>query len=246
MGNVIKIINAASTVVNTTSTVVNAISRSYKAYNNAANPHADLPKDRKNVKSYMKKHENKLADARDILEILKTGLTMLKDRNERLSGKVDAVLVSLEYLGQNLTQNRYDGGNPREVKKIEEIYSNLKTAWSSIRSTIDSNNSSSATLSHTIKLTLQRWITTPQTKEQLEEIETKIKDAVQKSIELTTISTSVAVTKLRILQHFNTNSTWLVTNNTSPPNPPQLCVKEITNKFILTWSRKDGDDVDFF
>jgi len=159
-------------------------------------------------------------------------------------------------LDQILKQTRFDGGKPCEVKKIEEIY---------FKSTIDSNNSAWSNSSsfsslglHRIKLIWQRWVTTPQpdtllqTKEhKLQFIQFKIKDAVQKSIELAPISTSVAVTKLRILQHFNTDGTWLEDEakvKVKPPNPPQLCIKEITvNKsVILTWSRKDDDDDDIY
>ena len=195
---------------------------------------AELLEPQENVKSYL----SKLKSACKLSSYLRKSLTMLKDMNEDQSRKVEAALASLQYLELILKQHRDGGGldlrqKPHEVQKVEEIYSDLKTALNLIKLKIGSNKS-------------KRWTTAPQTKQQLKDIEAKIKDAVQKSIELTTILTSATVNRLHILQHFNTYRTWLVTSDTTkPPNPPQLHIEELGNKFILTWSTND-EDVRFF
>ena len=197
---------------------------------------AELLEPQENVKSYL----SKLKCACKLSSYLKTSLTMLKDMNKDQSRKVEAALVSLEYLDLILKQHRDGGGldlrQKPHVQKVEEIYSDLKAALNFIKLKVSLNKSSS----------IKQWVTAPQTKQQLKDIEAKIKDAVQKSIELTTILTSVAVGKLHALQHFNAYGTWLVTSNTTkPPYPPQLHIEELGNKFILTWSTND-EDISFF
>lgn len=202
-----------------------------------------LLEDQENVRGYLK-------GARKLTEVLKTGLSMFQDVNKSQSGKVEAALVSLEYLDLILKQNRHDCVQ-HEIQKIKEIHSDLKTALNSMKVQVDNsslNKSSSLKKWLLKKWFLKQWATTPQT-EQLKAIEDKIKDAVQKGIELTTLSTSVAVNRLHILQHFNAYGTWLVTSNTiNPPCPPQLYVEEeLGNKFMLTWKREnDDEDINFF
>ena len=195
---------------------------------------AELLEPQENVKSYLK-------SACKLSSYLKESLTMLKDMNEEQSRKVEAALVSLKYLDLILKQHRDGGGlelrqKHHEVQKVEEIYSDLKTALNLIKLKVSSNKSSS----------IKQWATAPQTKQQLKDIEAKIQDAVQKSIELTAILTLDAVNRLHILQHFNTCRTWPVTSDTTKsPYPPQLHIEELGNKFILTWSTND-EDVSFF
>lgn len=202
-----------------------------------------LLEDQENVRSYLK-------GARKLTEVLKTGLSMFQDVNKFQSGKVEAALVSLEYLDLILKQNRHDCVQ-HEIQKIKEIHIDLKTALNSMKVKVDNSslNKSSAIKKWFLKKWfLKQWATTPQT-EQLKAIEDKIKDAVQKGIELTTLSTSVAVNRLHILQHFNAHRIWLVTSNTiNPPSPPQLHVEEeLGNKFMLTWEREnDDEDINFF
>ena len=202
-----------------------------------------LLEDQENVRGYLK-------GARKLTEVLKTGLSMFQDVNKSQSGKVEAALVSLEYLDLILKQNRHNCVQ-HEIQKIKEIHSDLKTALNSMKVQVDNsslNKSSSLKKWLLKKWFLKQWATTPQT-EQLKAIEDKIKDAVQKGIELTTLSTSVAVNRLHILQHFNAYGTWLVTSNTiNPPCPPQLYVEEeLGNKFMLTWKREnDDEDINFF
>lgn len=168
--------------------------------------------------------------------------------NENLSPKVEAALVHLEYLEQILKLNqRYselDLQNRDEVQKMEEVYLDLKTALNSIKLKVDtSNNSNRYRLD--FQLVLRQWAKTP-TKPQLVAIEAKIKNAVQKSLELVTLSTSVAITKLLVLQNFQTCGAWPMTNDTiDTPNPPRLYVKELVNKFHITWD-DNNDSVDFF
>ena len=198
----------------------------------------DLLEPQENVRNYLK-------SVRELAKFLKTSLTTLRDLNKDLSGKVEAALVSLEYLELILKQNRHDCGL-REVQKIEEIYSELKKALNSIKLQVAKGNNNSCLMEH-FQDRLKSWMSISQTKQQLGEIETKIKGAVRKGIELTTLSTSVAVTKLLTLQQFNTSGTWPVNNNAiAPPTPPLLHVEELGNKFMLTWKRNDDDDVKFF
>ena len=184
---------------------------------------------------------NNLNSVRILAGLLKTILTTLGNLKEDLSGKVKAALVSLEYLDLILDKNRHDCVL-REKQKIEEIYSELKTALNSIKLQVAKDSNNPRTIKH-FEAQLKRLITIPQTKQQLKEIEAKIKEAVTKGIELTTLSTSVAVTKLLTIQKFNTSGTWPVTSNTTlPPTPPKLHVEELGNKFMLTWKNTDNDE----
>ena len=191
---------------------------------------------------------NYLNSVRKLAEFLKTSLTTLGDLNEDLSGKVEAALVSLEYLDLILEKNRHDCGL-REIQKIEEIYSELKIALNSIKLQVADNSYNPRTIKH-FSVQLKRRMAISQTKQQLREIELKIKEAVRKGIELTTLSTSVTVHKLLTLKKFTTSGTWPVTSNTTvPPTPPRLHVEELGNKFMLTWNstwKRSDEDIIFF
>lgn len=188
---------------------------------------------------------NSLSGVRRLADLLKICLRTLRELNEDLSGKVETALVSLEYLEMILKQHRDDCGL-REIQKIKEIHSELKKALNSIK--LQPANNRNSWLIEKFQVQLKRWMEISQTKQQLEEIKAKIKEAVQKGIELTTLSTSVTASKLYTLQQFNTLGTWPVTNSvTAPPTPPLLHVKELGNKFMLSWEKNDDDEnINFF
>ena len=154
-----------------------------------------------NIKSYL----DRLKSACKLSAFLKKSLTMIKEANEDQTQKVEAALVSLEYLDlifKKLPQDS-DLDFRHEVQKVEGIYSDLKMALNCIKLRVKLYKSRSVKL-RVKQIFLKRgWITEKHTKQQLKEIEDKIKNAVQKSIELMTISTLVAVNRVQILQHFN-------------------------------------------
>ena len=228
-------------VVRTVRTVTTTISGGYDFL-----VEAGLLVYRENVETFL----HKLDASCKLAEVLITSLTTLRDTSEDLYGRVKTALVSLEYLNKILNQTNWRSDlhwklewKSNEMQKLDDIYSDLKTALNSIKLEVDADNLNAT--HQTFQLKLKQWATTPQTKQQLKSIEDKIKNAVQKSIELTEMSTSDAVNRLHVLQHFNTCGSWPVINTIDSLNPPQLQVVEgLGNKFIVSWSK--SDDVDFF
>ena len=209
---------------------------------------AGLLDDRKEVTEYI----NKFKSARKVIKVLETGLKTLKDKNEDISGRVAKALVSLKSLDSAIQRVRGESEsrprrNPQEVEKLEEIYSDLETTLSSIKVKVDNNEKLRLTPTN-FPTKLKQWIATTQTKQQLQAVEDKIKEAEQKSVELTNISTSYTVKRVEMLQLFNTSGKWPVKDKAiSPPSPPQdLNVQKLGNKFKLTWSFTADNKPEYF
>ena len=209
---------------------------------------AGLLDDRKEVTGFI----DKVNAARKAIKFLKTGITMLKDKNEDISGRVNKALVSLRSLDTTLQRVRNESEsrpqqNPHEVEMLEEIYSDLETALSSIKLKVDDNKKFHLT-STNFPTKLKQWITTTQTKQQLQEVEDKIKEAKQKSVELTSMSTSYTARRVEMLALFNKSGKWPVKNKAiSRPSPPQdLSVQKLGNKFKITWSLAAGCRPEYF
>ena len=209
---------------------------------------AGLLDDRKEVTGYI----DKVNAARKAIEFLKASLTTFKDKNEDISGRVNRALVSLRSLDSTLQKVRNESEsrpqhNPDEVEMLEEIYSELETALSSIKLKID-NNTKFRLTSANFPSKLKQWITTTETKQQLKAIEDKIKEAKQNSVELRNMSTSYTARRVEMFQLFNRSGKWPVKNTAiSPPSPPEdLSVQKLGNKFKLTWSLAAGYRPEYF
>ena len=173
---------------------------------------------KKDVKGYI----DTVKSAGKLLAILKKNLTMMKEANKDQTQKVEAALGSLKYLDFTLKQLAHCSDldfqqKTHQVQKVEGIYSDLKKALDCIK------ERPAKSWAWSIKQIFQKyvWIMTPHTKRQLQEIEDKIKNAVQKSMELMTISAFIATNRSQVLQQFNTYRMWFVTSDTlDPPSPP--------------------------
>ena len=187
----------------------------------------------------------------DTVSLLRKGTEVLKDVDENLSGKVEEMKNSLDYLAQIIEHLRKSGlqsksqDSSQGVEKIDNIYAELKSAFAKLHEKhqeIDGKQIHG--FQKRLELTIRKWTTLKQMKKDLQSILGKIKDAVQKSIELTIILSSSALTRLEILELYNTNKRWPVMNNTViPPRAPQLfLVKSKGNSFKLSWQRVHRDD----
>ena len=200
-----------------------------------------------NIKSF----NDGVKAVRDVIGILQKTIGVLKHMNENLSGKIEEIKSSLDHLKQVIEHIRNSGlqWTPQDVMKIGKIYADLNLAFAKLHERHQEINGRQ-TFQKRMELTIQKWTTIKQMKEDLQSIANKIKDAVQKSIELTIMLSSNAVAKLEILQLYNINRKWPVGNSTViPPKAPQLTVDKKGCSFKLSWQREhyaDNETVEYF
>lgn len=184
----------------------------------------------------------------NIIGRLRKATETQKDMDKTLSGKVEEMENSLDYLQQIIEHSRKSGlqSEPQDVEKLDKIYAKLKPALLELyenHQEIDNKQKHGYQ-----KRTLRKWTTTEQMQKDMQSITGKIKEAVQKTIELTIMLSSKAVAKLEILQLYNTNKKWPIKNSTvTPPKAPQLFIVESKgNSFKMSWQSNDDTTTDYY
>ena len=206
--------------------------------------------DSSRIKHNIKSFSDGVKAVGDVIGILQKTTGVLKHMNENLSGKVGDIKSSLDHLKQIIEHIRNSGlhWTSQDVTKIGKIYADLDFAFTKLHEQHQEINGRH-TFQKRMELTIQKWTTIKQMKEDLHSIANKINDAVQKSTELT-IRSSNAVAKLEILQLYNINKKWPVGNSTViPPKAPQLTVDKKENSFKLSWQKEhyaDNESVKYF